>query len=128
MMMNDSGDGMTDMIKEGLCEAGHSDLAADVVLGPNGRPMWNWQKLDRAPSREDVHAVHTAMLRAYEAHAPDEIGEEANQFTRSPASWWQAIVHHQRRSRRRPPDCPGDARGKGTRHRRMTSTGTTTWG
>ena len=109
---NGSGDAMTDMIKEGLCEAGHSDLAAHVVPGPNGRPVWHWQKLGRAPSKEDVRAVHAAMSRAYEAHAPEEIGEEANQFTRSPTAWWRAIVWHDRHSRRRSADCAGPARGE----------------
>jgi hypothetical protein len=100
---------MTDSIKEGLCEAGHSDLAAHVVLGPDGRPIWHWQKLGRPPSKEQVQAVHAAMLRAYQTHAPEEIGEKAHQFTSSPTSWWQAIVRHHRRPRGRSSDRPPGA-------------------
>jgi hypothetical protein len=75
-MPDDGGDPTTDMIKGELTEAGHSGLATHVVLGPTGRPLLHCQKLDKAPSEEDVHAVHAATLRAYEAHAPEEIGED----------------------------------------------------
>jgi hypothetical protein len=101
---------MVDVIQTGLSEKGHAELASLVELGDTGRPQWNWPRLGRAPTTEEIHAVHAAILRAYEAYAPEEIGEETGQFTKSPARWCDAI----RRARRAfdcgmvtviPPEC-----------------------
>jgi hypothetical protein len=90
------GGSMVDIIQTGLLQAGHSELASLVELGVTGRPVWNWPRLGRAPTTKEVHIVHAAILRTYEACAPEEIGEETDQFTKSPESWCDAI----RRARR----------------------------
>jgi hypothetical protein len=103
---------MIQMIHTDLSESGHSHLAADVVLGKNGRPLWKWRKLGRrGPTKEEVHLVHAVMLRAYEACAPHEVGEEPGKFTRSPDAWLDAIVRARRngRSSGRSLDCDGRA-------------------
>jgi hypothetical protein len=87
---------MVDIIQSRLSEKGHAELASLVELADTGRPQWNWPRLGRAPTTEEVHVVHAAILRAYEAYAPEEIGEGAGQFTKSPARWCDAI----RRARR----------------------------
>jgi hypothetical protein len=79
------------MIRTDLSESGRDDLAADVVIEKNGRPVWHWYRLGRALSHGDVQRVHAAFLRAYEAYAPSEVGEEAGQFTGSSATWFDAI-------------------------------------
>ena len=63
---------MVDMVRMALSENGHSELAALVVLGNNGRPLCAWPNLGRAVRTDDVRLVHAAMLRAYEAYAPEE--------------------------------------------------------
>ena len=90
------GGSMVDIIQTGLSEKGYPELASLVELGDTGRPVWNWPKLGRAPTTEEVHVVHSAILGAYEACAPEEIGEGTGQFTWSPARWCDAI----RRARR----------------------------
>jgi hypothetical protein len=85
------GGSMVEIIQTGLSGGAHSELASLVELGDSGRPLWNWPKLGRAPTTEEVHTVHAAILRAYEACAPQEIGEAPGQFTRSPKTWFDAI-------------------------------------
>jgi hypothetical protein len=84
------GGSMVDIIQTGLLRAGHSELASLVELDA-GRPVWNWPRLGRAPTTKEVHVVHAAILRAYEVCAPEEIGEDTGQFTKSPESWCDVI-------------------------------------
>ncbi|HUK67937.1 MAG TPA: response regulator [Streptosporangiaceae bacterium] len=90
--MNGVGRPMVDTVRADLSEKGHSELASLVVLGADGRPLCDWPKLGRALTTEDVRLVHTAMLGAYEAFAPNEIGDGPNQFTRSRTEWLKAII------------------------------------
>ena len=90
--MNGIGGSMVDIARTALSENGHSELASLVVLGDDGRPLCAWPKLGRAVTTEDVRLVHAAVMAAYEARAPDEIGDGPDQFTRSPTGWFKAIV------------------------------------
>ena len=90
--MNGIGGPMVDIVRTGLSEEGHPELASLVVLGDDGRPLCNWPGLGRALTTEDVRLVHAAMLCAYEACAPGEIGDGPNQFTRSRTGWLKVIV------------------------------------
>jgi len=90
--MNGIGGSMVDMVRTALSESGHSELASLVVLGNDGRPLCAWPNLGRAVTTEDVRLVHAAMLGAYEACAPDEIGDGPDQFITTPTGWFKAIV------------------------------------
>ena len=83
---------MVDIARTALSENGHSELASLVVLGYDGRPLCAWPNLGRALTMEDVRLVHAAVMAAYEACAPDEIGDGPNQFTPSATGWYKAIV------------------------------------
>jgi CheY-like chemotaxis protein len=89
--MNGIGGSMVDIARTALSENGHSELASLVELGYDGRPLCNWPKLGRVLTTEDVRLVHAAVMAAYEACAPDEIGDGPDQFTPSPTGWLKAI-------------------------------------
>jgi hypothetical protein len=111
------GQSMIQMIHTDLSESGYPHFAADVVLGKDGRPLWKWRKPGRrGPTKEEVHLVHAVMLRAYEAYAPHEVGEELGKFTRNPDAWLDAIVgarYNGGRSFRRSLDCDTGAERHG---------------
>ena len=48
--------------------------------------------MGKIPSLDDVRVVHASLRRAYQACAPDEIGETGEQFTNDAESWYRAIL------------------------------------
>lgn len=91
MMTRLDGRTMADIARTVLHEAGRPDLAL-LVLVSNGRPIVNWPGMAQTPSLDDARVAHAALRRAYQACAPDEIGEAAGQFTDDAEQWYYAVL------------------------------------
>ena len=90
-MTGSDGRMMADIARTALREVGRADLA-HLVFVSNDRPIVNWSGIAQPPGLDDVRVVHAALRRAYQACAPDEIGEAAAQFTDDAEHWYRAIL------------------------------------
>jgi hypothetical protein len=82
---------MAHVARTALHEVGRADLALLVFISKD-RPSVNWSGMARPPRLDEVQVMHAALRRAYQACAPDEIGEAAGQFTDDVKRWHHAIL------------------------------------